>query len=122
MLLFISFASLGLAACGGSSHPSSSAAAAATTPAAANTTTTTTAPPTTTSRTTPTTPTNATASPQEAQHARLVTFVSCMRQHGVNVPEPNAENHVNARGINPKNPRVKAALKVCFPKFWNSRK
>jgi hypothetical protein len=87
-LLLISAACLALTACGSSSGQSAAAAAAA-------------------------------ARNNQAfrhQRAELLELVSCAHRHGINLPEPDAANKVNTRGVNLKGRRRKAAINDCYHK------
>jgi hypothetical protein len=37
-----------------------------------------------------------------------------MRRHGYNVPEPDAHNHVNTRGLPVKTSKYSAAVTECY--------
>jgi hypothetical protein len=42
-----------------------------------------------------------------------LAYVRCMRQHGINLPDPTPDGRVDLRGINPDDPRFKAAERAC---------
>jgi len=49
--------------------------------------------------------------------AALATFASCMRAHGVNVPEPNSSGNgpvFDTKGLNTASPAFKAAISKCY--------
>jgi hypothetical protein len=50
------------------------------------------------------------------QHLELLDFVSCARLHGIDLPEPNAQNRVTTLGVNLKSRRRKTAVNVCYHK------
>ena len=50
------------------------------------------------------------------EHEQLVEVVSCARRHGIDLPEPNAHNQVNPRGVNIKGHRREVAMSDCFHK------
>jgi hypothetical protein len=49
--------------------------------------------------------------PQQQQQ-QMLAFARCMRQHGVNVPDPSA-NGLDLRGLNSDSPKVEAAEQAC---------
>jgi hypothetical protein len=51
--------------------------------------------------------------PQQRQ--QLLAFARCMRQHGINLPDPDANGGIDERGIgvDPDGPRFKAAEQAC---------
>jgi hypothetical protein len=51
--------------------------------------------------------------PQQRQ--QLLTFTRCMRQQGINLPDPDANGGIDERGIgvDPDGPRFKAAEQAC---------
>jgi hypothetical protein len=52
--------------------------------------------------------------PQEQQ--QLLAFARCMRQHGINMPDPKPDGGIDvdgAKGVNPNDPKFKAAFKAC---------
>lgn len=126
-----------LTACGGSSHASASsrsasAASAASAPTTASTRATATTPTTTASTPTastapsaspPTTPTPPVSSSVRGsaafkhEHAELVDLVACAREHGVDVPEPNAHNKILPRGIDTHNAHFKEVSEICLSKI-----
>lgn len=108
-LPLVFLACFGLNACGSSSKSSSSA-----TSAAATTSTT---PPATITQTTPSTTTQTTPSATtEAANARakLMTFVTCMRKHGIHMPEPDAHNNINLHGLHVKGHHYQTAGTACL--------
>jgi hypothetical protein len=42
-----------------------------------------------------------------------LAYVRCMRQHGINMPDPTPDGGVELRGFNPDDPRFKAAERAC---------
>lgn len=93
-LLAVSAASIALTACAGSSDSSAAARA-------------------------------ATAHAEQVfnhERAQLIELVHCARQRGVHLPEPNAQNKVSTRGVDMKNPRVKATVNHCFQKVLSTIK
>lgn len=107
-MLLIALAGAGLGACGGSpsSTPPSTTARAEASKNTPSTTPTASAP--------PATPTPAQNAEREEKHIRLVAFVNCLRRQGYNVPEPDANNHLNPHGLPLKDPKFKAADLACF--------
>ena len=53
--------------------------------------------------------------PSPQQQQEMVAFARCMRQHGVNIPDPKPDGTVDMRasGVNPDDPRFKAAERAC---------
>jgi hypothetical protein len=51
--------------------------------------------------------------PSPQQQQEMVAFARCMRQHGINMPDPTPEGTVDMRGVNPDDPRFKAAERAC---------
>jgi hypothetical protein len=53
--------------------------------------------------------------PQEQQ--QMLAFARCMRQHGINVPDPGASGGIEVKGapgtVNPDSPTFKAAERAC---------
>jgi hypothetical protein len=53
--------------------------------------------------------------PQEQQ--QLLAFARCMRQHGIDVPDPGASGGIEVKGrpgtVNPNDPKFKAAQQAC---------
>jgi hypothetical protein len=46
----------------------------------------------------------------------MLAFARCMRQHGINLPDPDADGMVDMRGINRalrESPKFKAAERAC---------
>ena len=101
--------SLGLAACGSSSggHASSSQAGNAAVTTAAGTTSSNIPPPSTAAASTPI----KAAERRRRQHALAV--VSCMRSHGVKLPEPSPQGYVSVNGSIASTPAFKAAVAKC---------
>lgn len=74
---------------------------------------------------TTTTQTSSASSAASARHlsasalrAVLATYVSCLRAHGVNLPQPNRTGRgpvVSAKGVDPKSPTFKRANALCEP-------
>jgi hypothetical protein len=58
------------------------------------------------------------AGPSSATLARerqqLTEVVSCARHHGLNLPEPDAHNNINPRGLNLESPHNKTIMNACF--------
>lgn len=100
-------ACLGLTACGSSSKSSPPSAAATSTAAA-----------TTTAASKATAPSAAASagSTQAAahEHAQLITFVTCMHHHQINLPFPDTNNHVNTQGIDMKSHRYRVVSVACY--------
>ena len=46
---------------------------------------------------------------------QLLAWARCMRQHGINIPDPQPDGTVDMRGIgvNPDDPKFKAAERAC---------
>jgi hypothetical protein len=51
--------------------------------------------------------------PSPQQQQEMVAFARCMRQHGINMPDPTPDGTVDMRGVNPDAPRFKAAERAC---------
>jgi hypothetical protein len=49
---------------------------------------------------------------KDPQQAALA-FARCMRQHGVNIPDPGASGGLDLRGFNSDSPKFKAAQQAC---------
>jgi hypothetical protein len=52
----------------------------------------------------------------------MVAFARCMRQHGIDLPDPKPDGSLpdRGRGLNPDDPKFKAAERACpgfRPKF-----
>lgn len=111
-LLAISLACLGLAACGGSSGGSSSSSSTASTAAAAAATGTTSA-----STPPPSTTTTEEGGPPTATDRRrrvvALKVVKCMRNYGVNVPEPGPKGYIAVGGSIAGTPQFKTAVAQC---------
>jgi hypothetical protein len=107
--LLMSLGCLGLAACGSTSGGSSSAnsTSASTTTDATSTKTSTEASGTGTS-----TKSAPATSPREL--ATIRALASCLRRHGIQLPEPDASGRVNTEGVNQSSPRYRAALTACL--------
>jgi pyruvate/2-oxoglutarate dehydrogenase complex dihydrolipoamide acyltransferase (E2) component len=55
----------------------------------------------------------------QQQRAEALELVSCARQHGIHLPEPDARNNVSTRGVNLKGHRRKATINTCYHKVVN---
>jgi hypothetical protein len=42
-----------------------------------------------------------------------LAFARCMRQHGINMPDPQPDGRVDTSGVNPDDPKFKAAERAC---------
>jgi hypothetical protein len=42
-----------------------------------------------------------------------LAYVRCMRQHGINMPDPTPDGGVELRGFDPDDPKFKAAERAC---------
>jgi hypothetical protein len=51
--------------------------------------------------------------PNQQQRQQLLAFARCMRQHGINMPDPDANGGVDMRGVDSDTPKVKAAEQAC---------
>jgi hypothetical protein len=61
--------------------------------------------------------------PSQAQQQQLLKFTACMREHGINMPDPKAAgnpetgvqggNQSATGGLNPQSPQFQAAAKAC---------
>ncbi|HEX8861131.1 MAG TPA: hypothetical protein VGC06_18975 [Actinomycetes bacterium] len=51
--------------------------------------------------------------PNPQQLQRALQFARCMRQHGIDVPDPGADGGIQIRGSGPDDPRFKAAQQAC---------
>lgn len=105
----IAWLSLGLAACGSSSggHASSSQTGNAAVRTAAGTTASNIPPPSTAAASTPITA----ADKRRRQYAQGVA--SCMRSHGVKLPEPSPQGYISVNGSIASTPGFKAAIATC---------
>ncbi len=125
-LLLVPFACVGVMACGSSSSESTSSsptttAAAARTTAGTTGTGATASGVATTGTTTTSSPTAESASSSEAARAArhasyrriAVSYVHCMHRKGINLPQPNAENEINPKGIDTNSQRYKTANSRC---------
>lgn len=48
------------------------------------------------------------------EHEQLMELVACARRHGIRLPEPDAQNHVNTRGVNLKGHKREVIMSRCF--------
>jgi hypothetical protein len=53
--------------------------------------------------------------PSPQQQQQMLAFARCMRQHGVDMPDPTPDGSLPDRGsgLNPDDPRFKAAERAC---------
>jgi hypothetical protein len=51
--------------------------------------------------------------PSPQQQQEMLAFARCMRQHGINLPDPMPDGSVDMRGLNRDDPRFKAAERAC---------
>jgi hypothetical protein len=53
--------------------------------------------------------------PSPQQQQEMVAFARCMRQHGINMPDPTPDGSLPNRGsgVNPDDPKFKAAERAC---------
>jgi hypothetical protein len=51
--------------------------------------------------------------PSPQQQQKLLALARCMRQHGVNIPDPDANGGLDLRGFNSDSPKFKAAQQAC---------
>jgi hypothetical protein len=51
--------------------------------------------------------------PSPQQQQEMLGFARCMRQHGINIPDPTPDGRVDLRDIDPDDPRFKAAERAC---------
>jgi hypothetical protein len=51
--------------------------------------------------------------PSPQQQQEMLAFARCMRQHGIDMPDPTPDGGVDMRGIDPDGPRFKAAERAC---------
>jgi hypothetical protein len=51
------------------------------------------------------------ASPQQQQ--QMLAYARCMRQHGINIPDPKPDGGIHIEGVNPDDPKFKAAEQAC---------
>ena len=62
--------------------------------------------------------------PQEQQ--QMLAFARCMRQHGIDVPDPGASGGIEVKGrpgtVNPDSPKFKAAEQACQQYEPNGKK
>jgi hypothetical protein len=54
--------------------------------------------------------------PSRQQQQEMLAFARCMRQHGINFPDPKPDGGVDMRGIDIDDPKFKAAERAC-PQF-----
>jgi hypothetical protein len=50
------------------------------------------------------------------QHAEAMDLVNCAHRHGIDLPEPDAQDKISTRGVNLEGPRRKAAINTCYHK------
>jgi hypothetical protein len=56
----------------------------------------------------------ATTSPGSGDSTQAdLAFARCMRQHGIDMPDPKPDGRVDAPGIDPDDPKFKAAEQAC---------
>jgi hypothetical protein len=48
------------------------------------------------------------------ERKRLMEVVSCARRHGVHLPEPDAHNNINTRGLHLEKGHNKTVMNICF--------
>ena len=53
------------------------------------------------------------AKPSAEQLQKALQFARCMRQHGIDVPDPGADGGIQIRGSGPDDPKFKAAQQAC---------
>jgi hypothetical protein len=51
--------------------------------------------------------------PSPQQQQEMVAFARCMRQHGIDMPDPKPDGRVDMRGVDSDSPRFKAAERAC---------
>jgi hypothetical protein len=53
--------------------------------------------------------------PNPQQQQQLLAFARCMRQHGINMPDPDANGGIDmtGAGVDPDGPKFKAAQQAC---------
>jgi hypothetical protein len=51
--------------------------------------------------------------PSPQQQQEMLAFARCMRQHGINIPDPQPDGRVDTSGVNPDDPKFKAAERAC---------
>jgi hypothetical protein len=51
--------------------------------------------------------------PSPQQQQEMLAFARCMRQHGINMPDPQPDGRVDTSGVNPDDPKFKAAERAC---------
>jgi hypothetical protein len=51
--------------------------------------------------------------PSPQQQRQMLAFARCMRQHGINMPDPKPDGRVDMRGIDTDAPKFKAAERAC---------
>jgi hypothetical protein len=58
------------------------------------------------------------------QQRQQLAFARCMRQHGINLPDPDANGGIDLRGIgvDPDGPKFKAAQQACQQNLPNGNK
>jgi|SRR5262245_32335242 len=50
---------------------------------------------------------------QRPSPQQQLAFARCMRQHGINMPDPTPDGRVDMRAIDPDDPKFKAAERAC---------
>jgi hypothetical protein len=43
----------------------------------------------------------------------MLAYARCMRQHGINIPDPKPDGGIHIEGVNPDDPKFKAAEQAC---------
>jgi hypothetical protein len=51
--------------------------------------------------------------PSPQQQQEMLAYARCMRQHGINIPDPQPDGRVDTSGVNPDDPKFKAAERAC---------
>jgi hypothetical protein len=51
--------------------------------------------------------------PSPQQQQQMLAFARCMRQHGINIPDPTPDGRVDMRGIDTDASKFKAAERAC---------
>jgi hypothetical protein len=54
-------------------------------------------------------------SPDPAMQEKMRKYAACMRQHGVDMPDPSNDGGMRALNVNPNDPKFKAAELACRP-------
>ncbi len=60
--------------------------------------------------------------PNPQQQQQMLAFARCMRQHGIDVPDPGASGGIEIKNVRPDDPKFKAAQQACQKLLPNAGK